>query len=196
MHEHAGAEVLLCFCREARSHGRKHCGLPSRVCSFADITSSPSKARRKPPSWWHQGDSGPASLSSPQAHYGLCVGSTWPGAYDGLHVYTDFVTPAAEAEERSRAGHRMTLYNEERRSWLQPWKPSTQGLDAPVCSMVLPPALSKAWAGPRIRMQLPSFSGATAECPQLLQYTCQLCTNVRAVPAAIVEVRALPPGLP
>ncbi|CAL5219720.1 g1613 [Coccomyxa viridis] len=135
--------------REARSHGRKHCGLPSRVCSFADITSSPSKSRRKPPSWWHQGDS--------------------------------------EAEERSRAGHRITLYNEERRSWLQPWKSSSQGLDAPVCSMVLPPALSEAWAGPRIRMQLPSFSGATAECPQLLQYTCQLCTNVRAVPAAIVE---------
>ena len=109
---------------------------------------------------------------------------------------TVFVIPSAEAEERSRAGHRITLYNEERRSWLQPWKSSSQGLDAPVCSMVLPPALSKAWAGPRIRMQLPSFSGATAECPQLLQYTCQLCTNVRAVPAATVEVRASPSGLP
>ena len=106
------------------------------------------------------------------------------------------VCVCAEAEARSKAGHRMTLYNEERRSWLHPWKPSTQGLDTPVCSMVLPPALGTAWAGPRIRMQLPSFSGATAECPQLLQYTCQLCTNVRAVPAAIVEVRVHPPGVP
>ena len=96
----------------------------------------------------------------------------------------------AEGEDRSRAGHRMTLHNEERRSWLQPWKPSAQGLDAPVCSMVLPPALGGAWAGPRIRMQLPSFSGATPECPQLLQYTCHLSTNVRAVPAALVEVSA------
>ncbi len=135
-------------------------------------------------SWSLWGLTGQEELTSCQA------------AYLRLHVCTDFGVPGAEAEERSRAGHRMTLYNEERRSWLQPWKRSTQGLDAPVCSMVLPPALSKAWAGPRIRMQLPSFSGATAECPQLLQYTCQLCTNVRAVPAAIVEVRASPPGLP
>ena len=89
----------------------------------------------------------------------------------------------------------MILHNDERRNWLQPWKPSSQGLEAPVCSMALPPAVGSAWAGPRIRMQLPSFSGATAECPQLLQYTCQLSTNVRAVPAAIVEVRTLSPSL-
>ena len=82
----------------------------------------------------------------------------------------------------------MTLHNEERRSWLQPWKPSPEALEAPVCSMALPPAASRGWAGPRIRMQLPSFSGATGECPQLLQYTCQLCTNVCAMPASLVEV--------
>lgn len=82
----------------------------------------------------------------------------------------------------------MVLHNEERRSWLQPWKPSPQALQAPVCSLALPPAAGRGWAGPRIRMHLPSFSGATPECPQLLQYACQLHTNVRAVPAARVEV--------
>ena len=55
--------------------------------------------------------------------------------------------------------------------------------------MDLPPGAGKDWAGPRIRMQLPSFSGAIAECPQLLQYACQLCTNVRPVPAAHVMVQ-------
>lgn len=98
-----------------------------------------------------------------------------------------------DAENKSKGGHRMILHNDERRKWLQPWKPSSQGLETPVCSMALPPAVGSTWAGPRIRMQLPSFSGATAECPQLLQYTCQLCTNVRAVPATCVEVRILSP---
>ena len=80
------------------------------------------------------------------------------------------------------------LHNHERRSWLQPWKPSSEALQVPVCSINLPPAAGKAWAGPRMRMQLPSFSGAIAECPHLLQYACQLCTNVRPVPAAHIMV--------
>jgi hypothetical protein len=57
-----------------------------------------------------------------------------------------------------------------------------------VCCMSLPPARRNGWPGPRIRLSLPSFSGGTPECPQLLQYTCQLVTNVRAVAPALVQV--------
>lgn len=41
-------------------------------------------------------------------------------------------------------------------------------------------------AGPRIKLSLPSFSGRTAESPNMLQYACHLATNVRLVqPLAI-----------
>ena len=62
------------------------------------------------------------------------------------------------------------------------------GQSRPVCSMALPAARRARWSGPRIKMTLPSFSGATAECPDLLHYACQLCTNVRVVRAAHVQV--------
>ncbi|KAG1670205.1 hypothetical protein FOA52_014981 [Chlamydomonas sp. UWO 241] len=56
------------------------------------------------------------------------------------------------------------------------------------------------WAGPRISLTLPSFSGGTSACPHLLQYSCDLRTNVSVVAAAAALVgarlpRALPPGL-
>ena len=91
------------------------------------------------------------------------------------------------AEEES-TGSPLVLHNEERRSWRHLWKAPAEGLSVPVCSMELPLARQGGWAGPRIRMTLPSFSGATAECPDLLHYACQLRTNVRAVQPARVQV--------
>ncbi len=66
----------------------------------------------------------------------------------------------------------------------------------PVCTMQLPDARAPgAFAGPRIRLPLPSFSGGTPECPQLLKYACDLWTHVRPVAPAFVTVpRALPAG--
>ena len=63
-----------------------------------------------------------------------------------------------------------------------------RGQSSPLCAMALPAARRAGWAGPRIRMTLPSFSGATAECPDLLHYACQLCTNVRVVRPAHLQV--------
>ena len=80
------------------------------------------------------------------------------------------------------------LHNEEKRSWRHLWRAPSEGLSVPVCAMDLPPARQGGRAGPRIRMTLPSFSGATAECPDLLHYACRLCTNVRAVQPARVQV--------
>jgi hypothetical protein len=93
-------------------------------------------------------------------------------------------------KEEGKRSMQVVLHNEERRGWLQRWKASTQGLRTPVCSMLLPPQC-RGWAGPRVRLTLPSFSGATSECPQLLQYACQLVSNVRTVPAAEVQVRGV-----
>lgn len=100
---------------------------------------------------------------------------------------------AGETNDRAGMGgaNQVMLHNVERRSWLQPWRAAEQGLRGPVCSMQLPPQCCVR-AGPRIRLNLPSFSGGTPECPQLLQYTCQLATNVRAVPAAKIKVMACP----
>ncbi|GAQ77960.1 hypothetical protein KFL_000060250 [Klebsormidium nitens] len=44
-----------------------------------------------------------------------------------------------------------------------------------------------AWAGPRIKMYLPSFSGKTDLQPDMLKYSCELRCNVRPVAAARVE---------
>ena len=43
-----------CHCREARSHGRKHCGLPSHYAAFEERTRAPS--RKGQSSWWRQGE--------------------------------------------------------------------------------------------------------------------------------------------
>jgi hypothetical protein len=41
--------------------------------------------------------------------------------------------------------------------------------------------------GPRIKLSLPSFSGGTLECPHLLQYSCDLQTNVMILPPAVIQ---------
>eukprot|EP00892_Ulva_mutabilis_P011491 jgi/Ulvmu1/8714/UM047_0054.1 len=48
---------------------------------------------------------------------------------------------------------------------------------APVGELLLPRAVAR--RGPRIRMQLPNFSGGTAEHPGLLHYTCEMRACVR-----------------
>lgn len=52
------------------------------------------------------------------------------------------------------------------------------------------PDEAKGWKGPRIKISLPSFSGNTAEHPGLLQYACQLMTNVRPITPARVHTTA------
>ena len=55
-----------------------------------------------------------------------------------------------------------------------------RGLQSPVCCIDLPDSLSPGSPqGPRISLSLPSFSGLTADSPGLLQYACDMMTNVR-----------------
>jgi hypothetical protein len=69
-------------------------------------------------------------------------------------------------------------------------------LTTPVCNLLLPPGLPpNSFLGPRIRMFLPSFSGATPEYPALLKYSCELLTNVSfAAPALVSISRSLSPA--
>ena len=61
----------------------------------------------------------------------------------------------------------------------------TDDSGAEVCALALPPA-APALGGPRINMRLPSFSGRTDACPDLLKYSLDLRANVRLSPAMVV----------
>jgi len=70
---------------------------------------------------------------------------------------------------------------------------SSEGNGRFICSLELPAlprraATNKgAFAGPRLNLKLPSFSGATAECPGLLKYACDLSARVRLVKPVVVR---------
>ena len=60
---------------------------------------------------------------------------------------------------------------------------------AELCSLALPPA-APALAGPKIKMFLPSFSGRTDTCPDLLKYSLELNANVRLSPPVLFNENA------
>ncbi|KAI8475831.1 MAG: hypothetical protein J3K34DRAFT_16564 [Monoraphidium minutum] len=63
-----------------------------------------------------------------------------------------------------------------------------RALPAPVATFKLPPLRTEGFLGPRLRLSLPSFSGGTAEHPQLLQYSCDLQTSVMPVAPMTIEL--------
>ena len=89
------------------------------------------------------------------------------------------------------------LVNEERsRSWTAPLRGrrgGRAGLPGGRVATLELPQVANTWA-PRLRLSLPSFSGATPDCPHLLKYACQLATSVRPVRPARVSARAVGAG--
>jgi len=85
-------------------------------------------------------------------------------------------------------------------------QPSTQGVNRPVelwsralnrwwwpfgqqttlIELKLPDGPQKGWLGPRLKLELPSFSGMTPKHPDMLRYACSLQTNVQCTRAARV----------
>jgi hypothetical protein len=61
-----------------------------------------------------------------------------------------------------------------------------KGLKAPVCSIQVP-RIANQWA-PTIQMFLPSYSGATPTCPDLLKYSLRMFTKVRIVPPVKIQI--------
>lgn len=152
---------------EARNHGRKDVGLPSRLASFTD---DHSLSNRKQPTWWQPKQ---VKESSPDRHN---AASKKPGQQ---HMQ------ASAAQEALSRG--IVVRNVERRHWAQPWKKNIEQLQQPVCSLDLP-GEAKGWKGPRLKLSLPSFSGNTADQPGLLQYACRLTTNIRPTAPAHVHI--------
>ena len=60
----------------------------------------------------------------------------------------------------------------------------------------VPPKRTGLAAGPRIRMSLPSFSGLTSACPDMLRYAVRLSANVRPARPARVELPAMDAAAP
>lgn len=87
------------------------------------------------------------------------------------------------------------LVNDERaRSWSAPLRGrhgGRAGLPGGRVATLELPGHRGGWSGPRLRLSLPSFSGATPDCPHLLKYACQLATRVKPVPPARVRARSV-----
>lgn len=180
---------------EARRHGLRHVGLPSRLATFSvveeeeqeEVEGGTEEGQRSSSgadntsriSWWRPPPPPPQQL-------GLAA------------------TKAAKAPPRA-------VVVEVRSAG----RPGTgRALPVPVCRLRLPPVRagrlagtlaspqqqqhqkqqqqpSSWWAkaadGPVIRLALPSFSGGTPDVPCLLKYACALTTNVLPAPLARVE---------
>lgn len=59
-------------------------------------------------------------------------------------------------------------------------EPGSRGHAGPLAHLSLPPARPWwQWAGPRVCLPLPSFSGLTDAVPHMLRYACDMHANVR-----------------
>ncbi|KAK9816601.1 hypothetical protein WJX72_002599 [[Myrmecia] bisecta] len=143
---------------DARVHGRRHVGLPSRLATFSEDVNKPGIHRQ---SWW-------------RCPHSVC------------HQIAAGKRSAAVSSMGADGDYGVIVRNVERRPWWQPWACSPQRLQGPVCFLALP-AAGKGWPGPRVHMVLPSFSGNTPDHPGLLKYGVQLRANVRPVKPAHVQ---------
>lgn len=193
----AWAAKVLVSNAEARSHGRRACGLPSAAASFSSSVPSSS-----------------SSAAGAGAREGVTV--TSPASPSSREAF-DFSHPGSSSSRRSRfsrssscwwhpreeKGSVVVVRNEDERGrggiWKRrrSWGGAGGGEGAGgggggnfICSLELPalPRASKdQFTGPRLRLKLPSFSGATPECPGLLKYACDLSARVRLVKPVVVR---------
>ena len=151
---------------DARSHGRKVCGLPSSHARFQ----AQGLAAGEKGSWWQAGGAGGVHPGTPEQQRLAAA----PGG--------------SELDGAPALGSVAVTALARRGGWRRAWREGEAG--ARVCSLALPPARQGGGGrGPRLRLSLPSLSGATPEHPGLLRYACQLAARVRLSPCAGVEVR-------
>lgn len=154
--------MCCCHCREARDHGLQSVGLPSRLASFSEVPAS----------------AAPADIASAAAKAKASPSWWWQRRKSGTHASTS--APGSVTALGGQAQPLQIRNVDSRRG---------RKLDVPVCTLLLPAARGPhEFAGPRITLALPSFSGGTPDFPALLKYSCQLLTNVRVVSPALVSV--------
>mmetsp|Transcript_7417 Transcript_7417/g.21914 ORF Transcript_7417/g.21914 Transcript_7417/m.21914 type:complete len:289 (+) Transcript_7417:202-1068(+) len=147
--------------KTARDHGLHKVGLPSRQASFEQDTDVTLHHRR---GWW----TGPEAV----------VQAAGSGSRSAVDV------PAAPLLR----DHPLVVRNGEGgRRWQRAH--AARGLpgSGTVARFTLPAAPS-GWPGPRLTINLPSFSGGTEDCPEILKYTCKLATNCSVTRCTTLEV--------
>ncbi len=150
----------------ARAHGVKTCGLPSAFATFAE----------KPPP---EAEKPPAEASAPPAV--ATTAGWWKNTSPPSRVarVRDVFVAGGRRDEEALTRKRAEAKRSTSRS-----TPRAETLEirdesgAEVCSLAIP-AAAPALSGPRVGMRLPSFSGRTAACPNLLKYSLDLRANVR-----------------
>ena len=198
----AWAAKVLVSNAEARSHGRRSCGLPSAAASFSSVSSS-------------SFSSAAAAAAAAGAREGITV--TSPASPSSREAF-DFSHPESSSSSRSRSSRFsrssscwwhpreekcsvVVVRNEDERGGGGIWRRRRRSRGGAgggggggggnfICSLELPalPRTSRdEFVGPRLSLKLPSFSGATPECPGLLKYACDLSARVRLVKPVVVR---------
>lgn len=165
--------------RVARDHGISSVGLPSRLASFKALPlpelSASKQRQQRGNSWW----------DVPQyrtARGGGAAGTSAPGAgMPTAAVELCNSEPSSTASGFGRLLGRLVPGSRQERGVQQN---GARGLAIPVCRIEVP-QLAPSWA-PKIQMCLPSFSGATPDCPGLLKYSLKLTAHIRPLPPAKV----------
>ncbi|KAJ9505201.1 hypothetical protein QJQ45_011231 [Haematococcus lacustris] len=179
---------------EARDHGLQCVGLPSRLATFTCLP--PTAASLEPglasaamaqpahsPCWWRGCPATPA-ISSHPAPAACCTSA-------GGRGHGSLPTPLQGGKADGAAGAAGSTLP------LQPAVLLVSNVDQrgrrarsfPVCTLLLPPGLGEgSFPGPRLRLSLPSYSGATPDCPALLKYACHLHTNIGVMAPARVSL--------
>jgi hypothetical protein len=181
---------------EARRHGLRHVGLPSRLATFLVVeedeeqeqgtpcldSGSSSSSSKSSSSWWHPsapGDRGSKSPPPPRAVVVEVRNAERAGSARALSapvcrlrlppVRAGRLAGTLAAPSHASDSDSDDQKQQQRRDDGAPWWQRVRWLD-----------------GPAIRLALPSFSGATPDVPGLLKYACALRTNV--LPALVAGV--------
>eukprot|EP00887_Chlorella_sp_A99_P008182 scaffold12.g8182.t1 len=198
--------------REARDHGIREIGLPSRLAAFraaplpslqagrrgqpaaagaASVTAAAAGGTAPPMTWWDSNC--PQQLAQQrQQHRGGGGGGGGSAAGGSAAVLAGGAQGRRESETLA-----LELVNSEpvQRPGSRLLGRSIQGrgLSDPVCTIGMP-RLSPGWAPP-IRMFLPSFSGGTPEHLGLLKYSLRLEAHIRPVaPLRVTFPAGRPPA--
>lgn len=153
---------------EARNHGIGVVGLPSRLASF--------KAVRKPSCC-------KGKTQKPLKSSNINSDSDWWSSAGGRRDKknqggTEWV------EIRNREARRIPILRRitsglKRVCRIPSNEYITKGLKEPVCAIQIP-RLQPQW-GPVIQLSLPSYSGGTPACPDLLKYSLRMLTKIRFI---------------
>ena len=150
--------------KDARSHGVKTCGLPSHFAHFDEEQEKGASA-----------GADPTTMATTSTTHGWWKNTRRPkGKFFGLFD-----------KKNNTRQNKKTKKNKQKGGGAESLQLRDEKGDE-VCTLALPPA-APSLPGPRIKMALPSFSGRTDTCPDLLKYSLDLRANVRLSDAIQVQ---------